>query len=137
MPFLGISTLEQQPEGQSPEIPENVQATRLVIALCPSVSSGGPVPFCVTFTVQRELNLPDIILPDMQETAVQGFDSKSIKSCNCDRKLMYITQVESTTSKTNASLTVTPKHLQEPESVTKSIRGITKAAHDMLELGTF
>lgn len=89
MPFLGISTLEQQPEGRSPEIPENMQAT-----------SGGPVPFCVTFTVQRELNLPDIhvILPDMQETAVQGFDSQSIKLSNCDRKLMYITQVENITN---------------------------------------
>lgn len=41
-------------------------------------TSGGPIPFCVTFTVQRELNLPDIhvILPGMQETAVQALIHK-------------------------------------------------------------
>lgn len=89
---------------KSPESPENVQATRLVIALCPSVLSVGPVPFCITFIVQRELNLPDTALPDMQEIAAEGSDPKSIKSCKCDRKLMYrICRVENATSKTNGS----------------------------------
>lgn len=88
---------------RSPESPENVQATRLVIALCPSVLSVGPVPFCITFTVQRELNLPDTALPDVQETAAEGSDSKSIKSRKRDRKLMYRMQVENAASKTVGS----------------------------------